>query len=253
MDKFARLHQTRSANVDRHDGQTSKGLQKDAFMKKNSLSLIVMFILVGTLLASAREITAPHPVAALAATDAPTEVIAPLPTEAPALPIATEMIVPASPTPSRMEFSVQNASMEVKVLDIEKPHQVYLGFDSNSGSELIINPGPENMFLGLGIKVSNFTGADIPMKWSDVYLVNKYQDKWYPVWGAYKKTNAAMDPLTIEILQADQVHPDFDPDAYFHASDNGYVRAIFRVPRDNLYYFFGLADLPLIEINWRYY
>jgi len=51
----------------------------------------------------------------------------------------------------------------------------------------------------------------------------------------------------------DQVHPDFDPDAHFYLSDNGYVRVIFQLPRDNLYYYFGFADLQLIEINWRYY
>jgi hypothetical protein len=222
-------------------------------MKKNRIFLIVLFVLLAPLLASARDATAPQPVAALAATDLPTEVTVPSPTDAPALPMPTETIIPATPTPSRMEFSVENASMQVKVLDIERPHQVDLGVDSSLGTDLIYNPGAGNMFLGLGIKVTNFEGSDILMKWSEVYLVNKYQDKWYPVWGVYKQTNTAMDPLTIEILKFDQVHPDFDPDAHFYLSDNGYVRVIFQLPRDNLYYFFGFADLPLIEINWRYY
>jgi hypothetical protein len=31
--------------------------------------------------------------------------------------------------------------------------------------------------------------------------------------------------------------------------DNGYLRVIFRVPRDNDYYSLAFADLPLIEIN----
>jgi hypothetical protein len=222
-------------------------------MKKNRVPLVILFFLLATLLSSAHDVTAPQPVAALAATDAPTEVIELLATEAPALPTPTENVVPASPTPSRMEFSVKNDSMEVKVLGIEKPHQVYLGIDSSSGTDIIHNPGAGNMFLGLGIKVTNFTGSDILMKWSDVYLVNKYQDKWYPVWGVYKPFNAALDPLTIEIMSSDQVHPDFDPDAQFYLSDNGYMRVIYQLPRDNLYYYFGLADLPQIEINWRYY
>jgi hypothetical protein len=148
---------------------------------------------------------------------------------------------------------VQNASLEVKILDVEKPYRVHLGIDPYHGTELSFTPGAGHMFLGLGIKVKNLTGADITFKWTDLYLTNKYQDKWYPSWAAYQPTNAAMDPLTVEIVKYDEVHPDFDPDAHFYASDNGFVRVIFRVPKDNLYYFFGMADLPLIEINWRYY
>ena len=222
-------------------------------MEKKRILLIIMFVLLATILSSARDVTAPQPVAALAATEVPTEAITPLPTESPSLPLPIKTVIPASPTPSRIEFPVKSASLEVKVLGIERPHQVFLGIDSSSGTDIIYNPGAGNMFLGLGIKVANFEGSAIPMKWSDVYLVNKYQDKWYPTWGVYKPFNAAMDPLTIEILKSDQVHPDFDPNAHFDLSHNGFLRVIFRVPRDNLYYFFGFADLPQIEINWRYY
>ena len=218
-------------------------------MKKNSMLYLVLFALLGTLLVSACSTTAPESVEALAGTDAPTQAN-------PASPLPAEELNPAaagSPTPTRMEFSVENASLVVKVMDIEKPHQVYLGVDNNLGTDIFFKPGEGNMFLGVGIKITNRTGADIPFKWTDIYLVNKYQDKWYPVFGAYKNTNSAMDASTVEILQYDQVHPDFDPDAHFYAADNGYARVVFRVPRDNLYYFFGMADLPLIEINWRYY
>jgi hypothetical protein len=221
-------------------------------MKKVSIVWIVLFVMVGSLLASACSAAEAQPVQALAATDAPTEIVAPPSTDT-ALPVPADTLVPGSPTPSRIEFSVQNASMEVKVLEVEKPYRVHLGIDPNLGTELTFTPGAGNMFLGLGVRVRNLTGTDIPMKWSDVYLVNKYGDKWYPTWGAYEQTNAAMDPLTVEIVKYDEVHPDFDPDAHFYASDNGFVRVIFRIPRDNLYYFFGIADLPLIEINWRYY
>jgi hypothetical protein len=144
-------------------------------------------------------------------------------------------------------YPAESARLQMEVVDIEKPYQIYLSDNQ------IFAPGKGKMFLGLGIRVTNLTGADIPFKWTDIYIVNKYQDKWYPVFGAYKNTNSALDSSTVEILQYDQVHPDFDPDAHFYAADNGYARVIFRVPRDNLYYFFGFADLPLIEINWRYY
>jgi hypothetical protein len=218
-------------------------------MKKIS---IVLFILLGTLLVSACGAMAAQPVEALAVDTATAAIIAPSSTSTDT-PMPTETLVPASPTASRMEFSVQSASLEIKVLDIDKPYRVHLGWDSYLGKEISFTPGAGQMFLALGVKVNNLTGADIPMKWTDLYLVNKYQEKWYPTWGAYQKTNSAMDPLMVEILKYDQVHPDFDPDAHFYASDNGFLRVIFRVPKDNLYYFFGFADLPLIEINWRYY
>jgi hypothetical protein len=214
-------------------------------MKKVSL-FSLLFVLVGTFLVSACSATAAQPVEALGGTDVPAAANTPLP-------LSAEELSSGSPTPSRVEFSVENASLKVKVMEIEKPHQVYLGVDNNLGTDIYFKPGEGNMFLGLGIKVNNLTGADIPFKWTDIYIVNKYQDKWYPVFGAYKNTNSAMDASTVEILQYDHVHPDFDPDAHFYAADNGYARVIFRVPRDNLYYFFGFADLPLIEINWRYH
>jgi len=215
-------------------------------MKKHALSLVVMFLLVGTFVVSAREITVPKTVAALVATDPATEVNTIVLTGDSASPVPAVTLIPASPTPSRIEFPVQNANLEVKVVGVEKPHQVFLGTDT------IYSPGPGNMFLGLGIRVRNFTGSDIPIKWSDIFLVNKYQDKWYPVWGVYKPSNIVIDPLAIEILEFDQVHPEIVPDAHFYLSDNGYVRVIFQLPEDNLYYFFGLADLPLVEIDWRY-
>jgi hypothetical protein len=211
-------------------------------MKRSATFLIVLYVLLGTVFLSSCGVVAAQPVAALEATDAP------------AVSQPSEIVVSAVPaTPSRMEFAVESASLVVKVTEIEKPTQVYLGVDSNLGTDIFFKPGEGHMFLGVGIKLSNLTGQDIPFKWTDIYLVNKYQDKWYPVYGAYKNTNSAMDPSTVEIVQYDQVHPDFDPDAHFYAADNGYARVIFRVPRDNLYYFFGVADLPLIEINWRYY
>jgi hypothetical protein len=175
--------------------------------------------------------------------DAPAEVDTPS-QEPTAEPTAT--FIPASPTPSRIEFSVQNDRFEVRVVEVERPTHV------NPGGGTVFTPGEGYMFLGLGIKVTNLTGADVPLKWSDIYLINKYQDKWYPMWGAYQKTNKVLDPLTVEILEF-EVHPEIDPDANIFMSDNGYLRAIYRLPKDNLYYYFGFADLPLIEINYRYH
>ena len=223
-------------------------------MKKSSMLFVILVVLLGTLSASACSTVAAEPVQALAATEAPvvivtdpaTEVVAPS-----ALP--TDTVVPASPTASRIEFPVSNARLEVKIIDVEKPYRVDLGIDPTLGTPLTFTAGPGNMFLGLGIRVKNLSGSDITFKWTDIYLTNKYGEKWYPTWGAYQDTNAAMDPLTVEIVKYDQVHPDFDPDAHFYASDNGFARVIFRIPRDNLYYFLGFSDLPLIEINWRYY
>jgi len=218
----------------------------------------LLFILLGTLLVSAYGITAAKLVQALAATNATAEGYTPLLlwtettqvntaaliptlTNTPS-PMPTKTAIPASATPSRMEFPVQDASLEIQVIGIKRPYHVYLGDD------LIYDPGEGNMFLELGINVINFTDSDIPLKWSDVYLINKYQDKWYPVWGAYEKTNLVIDPFTVAIPRL-VVDPKTRPDARIYLGDNGYLRAIFRLPRDNYYYYFSFADLPLIEIN----
>ena len=218
-------------------------------MKKVSM-FSILFVLLGTLLLSACSSAEPRPVQALA--DEPTVQVIVAPTDT-ASPLPTDTSVPASPTASRIEFPVGNASLEVRVLEVEKPYHVNLGWDANLGKDLSFTAGAGQMFLVLGIKVTNLTGSDITMKWTDLSIVNKYQDKWYPTWGAYQKSNQGIDPHSVEILKYDQVNPDFDPDAHFYVGDNGYVRVIFQLPKDNLYYFLGFADLPLIEINWRYY
>lgn len=215
-------------------------------MKKNSMFRNVLLILLGTLLVSACGVAEAQPVQALAGTTSTVEANTPVP-------LPTETLVSTYPTPSRMELAVQNSSLEVKVLAVETPYIVDLNMAANLSNELVFTPGAGNIFLTLGVKVSNLTGSDIPLKWADIYLVNKYQDKWYPVWGAYKKSNVIIDPLTIKIVEFDQVSPDYDPDAHLYLGDNGYLRVIFRVPKDNLYYFFSIIDTPAIEINWRYY
>jgi hypothetical protein len=137
-------------------------------MKKSSVLYIVLFVLLGTMLVSACSTTAPQSVAALAATEEPTgaEPVSPLPAQ------QLNPVDGGAPTPTRMEFSVENAQLVVKVMDIEKPHQVYLGVDNNLGTDIFFKPGEGHMFLGVGIKVSNLTGADLPFKWTDIYLVN---------------------------------------------------------------------------------
>src|SRR5690349_3429426 len=91
--------------------------------------------------------------------------------------------VPPTPTPSRMELPVENAGLQIEVLDIEQPYQI------NLGAHQIFSSGEGQMFLGLGIKVTNLTASDIPFKWNEIDLSNQYQETWYPIWGSYKKTN----------------------------------------------------------------
>jgi hypothetical protein len=229
--------------------------EKEQVMKKISMLSLVLLILLGAVLASGCGVKPVESAQALAAEEA-TATTAPLPTDTAAveiLPAPTDTLPASSPTPSRIEFPVQNDSMTAQIMGVETPFRVYLGKDAVQGTDLFFSPGEGNFFLGLGIKVSNLTGADIPLKWSDVYITNKFQDRWYPVWGTYEDTNSTIDPLGVEILAFDQVNPDFDPDAHFYVGDNGYVRVIFQLPKDNLHYFFGISDLPMIEINWKYY
>jgi hypothetical protein len=141
-----------------------------------------------------------------------------------------------------MDYPVEHAGLQIEILDVEKPYQVYLGENS------VFAPGKGKMFLGLGIKVTNLTDTEIPFKWNEIYLINKYQDKWYPLWGAYKKTNIEIEPLGIEVFPFKlDIHD--QPNARNYFGDNGYLRAIFRLPRDNDYYALAFADLPLIEID----
>src|SRR5690242_2125238 len=90
-----------------------KKFRKDSLMKKNSFVWIVLFVLLGALLNSACSATAAQPVQALAGTEAATQVAAQSssPAEAPDS---------AAPTPSRMEFAVENAKLVVKIMDIGK-------------------------------------------------------------------------------------------------------------------------------------
>jgi hypothetical protein len=58
-----------------------------------------------------------------------------------------------------------------------------------------------------------------------------------------------MDPLGIEIRKFKVDSKDL-PDARVYFGHNGYLRAIFRLPTDNNYYYLSIADLPLIEIDY---
>jgi hypothetical protein len=173
------------------------------------------------------------------------EMNTPVPTNPPAeintpVPPPTETLILESPTPVRMGFTVQNASFEVKVIAVEKPFRVYPGGDS------FFTPGKGNMFLDLGIKVSNLTGSDTLVNWSDIYLANKHQERWYPTWGAYQETSAGIDSLTVNVREFE-----IDPTAHVFFGNNGYLRLIYRVPKDETYYYFGFLDLPLTEIDYK--
>lgn len=214
-------------------------------MKKVSLLMLVFAILVGVCLGSACTVVAVKSVDALLATTVTTDKNESMPTSTairiPAT--STPSPIPATSTPSRMDFPVNKAGLQIEVLKIEKPSQIYLSKDQ------VYTPGKGKMFLSLGIKVTNFSNTEIPLKWKEISLVNEHQDKWYPLWGAYKKTNGVIDPFGIEIRQL-KVDAREQPTARIYLGDNGYLRVIFRVPRDNDYYSLAFADLPLIEINY---
>jgi len=212
-------------------------------MKHVSIVMMILVILFGSLIVSACGVMEAQHAEALALSSA-TSTPLPLPTRTPVntpSPVPTRTPVPATSTPSRMDLPVENEGLQIEVLEIEKPYQIHLSETS------IFVPGKGHMFLGLGIKVTNLTNEDIPFKWNEIYLTNKYQDRWYPLWGAYKKTNMVIDPLGIEIRQFKVDHKN-QPEARIYLGDNGYMRVIFRVPRDNYYYYLGFADLPWIEI-----
>lgn len=219
-------------------------------MKKNSTFWCFLFVLLGGLLVSACGVRTVESAAALGGADVQEETIVDVPA---VIPVEAETVlieptaVPATelPAPVRMIYPVKNERLEVQVLNLEWPTH------ANPDGKSFLYPGPGNMFLGLGIRVKNLSGSDIDLKWDQVYLENKYQDKWYPMWAAYQQTNKYIDPLTIEVLEF-EVHPDYDADAHVYLGENGYMRVLFRLPKDNLYYYLSFADLPLIEINWRY-
>jgi hypothetical protein len=225
--------------------------ERESLMKKVDIVIILLVILLGICLVSACSVAAVKSVEALVAATVTAErnTAQPMPTETsiPVTPtptsIPTATPIPATSTPSRMEFPARNTRVQIEVEAVEKPYQIYLS------DNLIFTPGEGKMFLGLGIKITNLTPSEIPFTWNEMYLVNKYQDRWYPLWGAYRKTNMVMDPLGIEVRQF-KVNPKEQPDARIYFGDNGYLRAIFRVPRDNEYYYLAFADLPLIEIDY---
>lgn len=223
-------------------------------MKKNVLILTVVFVLLGSSVLSACTTQAAEPVMALVKTDGTTVANQPAPpTEAVSSEAIDVAVAPEAAVPARIESPVGNDKMEVQIIAIHKATSVFLGPDPIQGSDIEFKPGSGNMFLEFGIRLTNTTGSDVLMKWGDIYIANKFEDKWYPSWGAYKESNVAVDPLTIEINKYDRIHPDFDPDAHFYVGDDGFVRVIFLLPRNNLYYFFGFGDLPVIEIKNEYY
>ena len=60
----------------------------------------------------------------------------------------------------------------------------------------------------------------------------------------------AIDPLGIEVYPF-KLGTNDQPNARVYFGDNGYMRVIFRVPRDNDFYYLAFADLPSIEIDYE--
>jgi hypothetical protein len=227
-------------------------------MKKSPLFSTILFILLGASLLSACGLQAQaiEPVTALVKADGAADTTQPTSVASPdAAPIDSVEVTASSEeaAPARLEYPVKNDKMELQILSIKKPSSVDLSTDPISGAEMLFKPGAGNMFLDFGIKVVNKTGTDIDVKWSDIYLVNKFQDKFQPSWGVYKESDVAIDPLLMKINKYDRVDPDFDPNAHFYMGNGGYIRVIFLLPRNNLYYYFGFGELPVIEIKNKYY
>ena len=203
---------------------------------------LLLLILFGTVLVSACSVTAAEVVQAFVtskavpvtntsvppSTEIPTNT--PIPASPTPSPVPTATQIPASPTPSKMDYSVRNSSLEIQVVGVEKPYHIYMGND------VVFSPAAGSMFLDLVIKLTNLTGSEMPFKWSDIYLLDKYQIKRYPVWGAYERTNLVIDPFSIEIPET-AIDPKIQPDARIYLGDNGYLRVIFRLPKENYYYY----------------
>jgi hypothetical protein len=137
-----------------------------------------------------------------------------------------------------MGSTVKSANFEVKVIDAVKRDRVY------PGGKFYFNPADGYMLVDIGVKVSNLTGSDIPVKWGDVYIMTT-EEWWAPSWGTYKDTSGNLDPFTIGVSELE-----IDPEAQITFGQDGYFRLFYHIPKDGTYYF-GFADAPLIEVNFK--
>jgi hypothetical protein len=208
-------------------------------MNKNIPATKAVVFLLILLVLSSCGVRAVEPVTAYISANPSVAENTPPPTEAPSgSPKAAA--ISESPAFVRMGTKVQSDSLEMSVITVQKPFRVY------PNSEAFFTPGKEYMFLDIGVKVSKLADSEVSAKWNDIYVTNKYEEKWYPIWGVYKDTNVFEDPLTIKVSEYE-----LDPEATDVVfGDNGFLRVIFRVPKGETFYF-SLANMPLTRVEFK--
>jgi hypothetical protein len=200
---------------------------------------LFMLACVGGTVATSAPVAAP--------TDAaPTTVVVPTvaaPTELPPVatlapePTATE--IQATPTPAPVGVPVRSGSYEVTVLGAVKLGRFY------PGGTLLYTANPGNIIADVGVKVSNLTGSPASVKWSNVYVVEKTGEAWFPFYGSYKESGKKIDPFSLGI--SDKAT---NGDDLITFNGDIYLRLIFIVTdNDPTTFVFGFDDSPLIEIT----
>jgi hypothetical protein len=153
-------------------------------------------------------------------------------------PTATQETL-ATPTPAPVGVAVRSDSYEVTVIKAVKLDRLY------PGGKYSYTPKAGNMIVDVGVKVSNLTGSQASVKWSNVYVVEETGDAWYPSYGTYKESGKEIDPFSLGISENTIVGEDvitFKGDIY--------LRLIFIVAdNDPTTFVFGFDDSPLIEIT----
>jgi hypothetical protein len=75
--------------------------------------------------------------------------------------------------------------------------------------------------------------------------MNENSDWWYPTWGTFKSSSGKMDPFTIGVSEVE-----IDPETTITVDNEGYLRLFYVVKEADVYYF-GFADSPLTEMNFK--
>jgi hypothetical protein len=171
------------------------------------------------------------------ATESPHSIELPEPADSPE-PIATEEPL-ETPTPAPVGVPVSSGSYEVTVIKAVKLDRLY------PGGKYSYTPKPGNIIIDTGVKVSNLTGSQASVKWSNVYVVEETGDAWYPTFGSYKESGKELDPFSLGISENT-----INGDDVISFKGDIYLRLIFLLT-DNAptTFLFGFEDSPYIEIT----
>ena len=213
-------------------------------MKHDRILVKVLFVLLTALIILACGVGALGATATPMPTNTPASTNTLLPTNTPAatntpLSPPTETATSEPPTPAPMGSTVQSANFEVKVIDAIKRDRVY------PGGKFYFSPAAGYMLVDIGVKVSNLTSTDIPVKWNDIYIMNSKQDWWISSWGTYKVASGTLDPFSIGVSEVK-----IDPKVQITVSHDGYLRLFYHIPVGETYYF-GFADSPLTVVKFK--